>query len=155
MSVIIQGPQIRQILLGTKVDRATATLPQTATGSIFTVTGGRILVTGLLGEVTTAIGAIATTLAVTSTPTTGTAVTIASATAVTSKEVGALITLPGTAGAALVVNNGGGGGQLPGHTPYVVPVGAIGITTSANDTGSVKWTLTYVPLDDNATVAAA
>lgn len=155
MTVIVQGPQIRQILLGTKVDRATATLPQTATGSIFTITGGRVLVTGLVGEVTTAIGATATTLAVTSTPTTGTAVTVASATAITSKEVGALITLPLTAGTAVVVNNGGGAGQLPGHAPYVIPIGALGITTSANDTGSIKWSITYVPLDDNASVAAA
>lgn len=155
MSVIISGPQVRQVLLGTKVDRATATIPQTATGSIFTVTGGRILVTGLVGEVTTAIGGVATTLAVTSTPTTGTAVTVASATAITSKEIGSIITLPVTAGTAAVVNNGGGGGQLPGHAPYVIPVGALGITTSASTTGAIKWSLTYVPLDDGATVAAA
>ena len=155
MTAIIQGPQIRQILLGTKVDRATATLPQTATGSIFTVSGGRILVTGLLGEVTTAIGATATTVTVVSTPTTGTATTLASATAVTSKEVGAQATLPLTSGGALVVANGGGGGQFPGHSPYIVPIGNIQITTSASTTGSMKWSLTYVPLDDNATVVAA
>lgn len=29
------------------------------------------------------------------------------------------------------------------------------ITTTATVTGSVKWTLTYVPIDDAATVAAA
>lgn len=155
MSVIIQGPQIRQILLGTKVDRAAALLPQTATGSLFTITGGRILVTGLVGEVTVATGAVATTGAITSTPTVGTAVTLASATAITSKEVGSLITLPLTGGTALVVNNAGGSGQLPGHAPYVVPAGALGLTTSASDTGQIKWSLTYVPLDNAATVVAA
>lgn len=155
MSVIIQGPQIRQILLGTKVDRATATLPQTAQGSIFTVAGGRILLTGLVGEVTTATGATATTLKVTSNPTTGTDVDLTSATAVTSKEIGAQFTLPATSGSGLVVANGGGGGQFPAHNPYIVPVGTIDLVTSASDTGSVKWSLTYVPLDDGATVTAA
>lgn len=154
MSVIIQGPQIRQILLGTKVDRATATLPQTATGHLFQVAGGRILVTGLLGEVTVATGATATNAKITSTPTTGTAVDLAANAAVTSKEVGAQFTLAAATGSALVVKNGGGGGQLPGHNPYIVPIGFIDLITDASDTGSVKWSLTYVPLDDNATVTA-
>lgn len=155
MSVLIQGAQIRQILLGTKVDRSTATLPQTTQAAIFTVAGGRVLVTGLVGEVTTVMGATATTLKVTSNPTTGTDVDLTSATAVTSKEVGAQFTLPNASAGALVVNNGGGGGQLPSHNPYIVPVGTIDLVTSASDTGSVKWSITYVPLDDGATVTAA
>jgi hypothetical protein len=155
MSVIIQGSQIRQILLGTKVDRATATLPQTTQAPVFTVAGGRVLITGLVGEVTTVMGATATTLKVTSNPTTGTDVDLTSATAVTSKEVGSQFTLPATSGSALAVANAGGGGQLPSHNPYVVPIGTIDLVTSASDTGSVKWSLTYVPLDDGATVTAA
>lgn len=155
MSVLIQGPQIRQILLGTKVDRATATLPQTTQAAIFTVAGGRILVTGLIGEVTTVMGATATTLKVTSNPTAGTDVDLTSATAVTSKEVGSQFTLPNASASALVVNNAGGGGQLPSHNPYIVPVGTLDLVTSASDTGSVKWSLTYVPLDDGASVTAA
>jgi hypothetical protein len=154
MSVIIQGPQIRQILLGTKVDRATATLPQTATGHLFQVTGGRILVTGLVGEVTVATGATATNAKLTSTPTTGTAVDLVSNTLITSKEIGAQLTLPATSGSALVVKNGGAGGQFPGHNPYIVPIGFIDLITDASDTGSVKWSLTYIPLDDGAAVAA-
>jgi len=155
MSAIISGPQIRAIGLGVKVDRATATIPQTATQSIFTVTGGRIVLTGLLGEVTTVIGGTATTLTVVSTPASGTAVTLATATAITSKEVGSQATLPLTSGSGLVVNNAGGGGQLPGDSPYIVNVGSIQITTSASTTGAMKWTLFYMPLDDNASVAAA
>lgn len=155
MSVLIQGPQIRQILLGTKVDRTTAALPQTAQAAIFTVAGGRILVTGLVGEVTTVMGATATTLKVTSNPTTGTDVDLTSATAVTSKEVGSQATLPATSGGALVVANGGAGGQLPAHNPYIVPIGTIDLVTSASDTGSMKWSITYIPLDDGASVTAA
>lgn len=155
MTVIIQGSQIRQILLGTKVDRATAVLPATTTGNIFLVTGGRILVTGLVGNVDVVCSATATTVKVSSAPTVGTAVDLTTAVAVTSQEVGSQITLPLTSGGALVVKNGGGGGQLPSHEPFVVPAGAITITTSATNTGSVSWSLTYVPLDDGASVAAA
>jgi hypothetical protein len=155
MSVIIQGSQLRTILLGDKVERATATIPQTATQNIFTVSGGAILVTGLVGRVTTAIGGTATTLKVSTAPTVGTAVDLTTAVAITSKEVGSVITLPLTAGAAIIVNNGGGGGQVPGHAPYVVPAGAISITTSASTTGAIKWTLTYIMLDDGSAAAAA
>ena len=155
MSVIIQSDQLRTVLVGTKVDRTTAALPATTQSAIFTVAGGRVLVTGLVGEVTTVMGATATNLKVTSNPTTGTDVDLASNAAVTSKEVGSIITLPATSGSALVVKNGGGGGQLPAHNPYVVPIGTIDLVTDATDTGSVKWSLTYVALDNGATVTAA
>jgi hypothetical protein len=155
MSVLIQGSQVRQILIGSKVDRATAALPQTTQAAIFTVAGGRVLITGLVGEVTTVMGATATTLKVTSNPASGTDVDLTSATAVTSKEVGSQFTLPATSGSGLVVNNAGGSGQLPAHNPYIVPVGTVDLVTSASDTGSVKWSVTYVPLDDGATVTAA
>lgn len=154
MTAILTGPQIRQILLGQKVDRATATLPQTATGHLFQVTGGRILVTGLVGEVTVATGATATNAKLTSTPTTGTAVDLAANVAVTSKEIGAQLTLPATSGSALIVKNGGAGGQFPTHQPYIVPIGYIDLITDASDTGSVKWSITYIPLDNNGSVAA-
>lgn len=153
MSVIISNSQVRDISLGRKVDRAAATLPQTATGALFTVTGGRIIVTSLTGEVTVALGATATTAAITSTPTVGSAVTVATATAITSKQVGSLITLAGTVGTALNVQDAGAGTVT--NAGVVIPIGTIGLTTNANDTGSVKWSLTYIPLDNAATVVAA
>lgn len=155
MSAIIQSDQLRTVLLGNKVERATAALPATTQAAIFTVSGGRVLITGLIGEVTTVMGATATNLKVTSNPTTGTDVDLASNSAVTSKEVGSHITLPAATGSALVVKNGGGGGQFPGHNPYVVPIGTVDLVTDATDTGSVKWTLFYIPLDNGASVAAA
>ena len=154
MTAMIQGNQLRTMLLGSKVDRATATLPQTATGHLFQVSGGRVLVTGLVGEVTLATGATATNAKVTSTPTTGTAVDLAANALITSKEIGSQLTLPAASGSALIVKNGGAGGQFPGHNPYIVPVGFIDLTTDASDTGSVKWSLTYVSLDDGASVTA-
>jgi hypothetical protein len=154
MSYLLSPKGIRTALLGVKVDRATATLPQGATGSIFTVAGGRVVVTSLVGEVTTVVGATVTTIKVTSTPTTGSAVDLTSTTAITSLEVGGHISLPLTLGGAVVVSNAGVA-EVPGAIQLLVPVGHIQITTSAGDTGSVKWSITYVPYDDAATVTAA
>lgn len=153
MSNYTKPIRLRQIRFGEKVDRAAAVLPATTTGHLFQVTVGRIIVLGLVGEVTTVCDGTATTLKITSTPTTGTAVDLTSTTAVTSKEVGALITLPLTLGGALQVNNAGAG-ELPGALSFVVPIGYIDAITSATNTGAAKWSLLWQPLDLGATVVA-
>lgn len=157
MTVYISGPQIRAILMGTKVDEPAAVLPATTTATIFDVSGGRVLITSLVGQCTTVCSATATTVSVGLTPTSGTAQNagLASATAITSSEVGTLVGLNLTAGSALVVGaKAGSAVQAPGHAPYIVEPGAITITTSATNTGAFSWSLTYVPLDDGASVAA-
>lgn len=153
MSTLIHADQLRLIRYGLKVERAAAVLPATATGHLFQVTGGRVVVTGIVGQVTTVCDATATTAKLTSTPATGTAVDLTSATAVTSKEVGSLLTLPLTLGGALNVQNAGAG-EIPGALQFVVPVGYVDLVTSATNTGAVKWLLTYVPLDDAGSVVA-
>jgi hypothetical protein len=154
MSVLIQGSQIRAITLGVKVDRATAVLPATAQAAIFTITGGRVVVTSLVGEFTVAGSATATNLSVTTNPTTGTDVVLASVAAVASKEIGSLVTLPLTLGGTLNVQSAGAG-EIPGAVGFLCPIGTIELITSATNTGSVKWSLTYYPYDDGAAVAAA
>lgn len=159
MSVIIQGTQLRGIALGTLVSEPAAVLPATTNANIFTVTGGRIVITGLIGTCTTVCSATATTVSVGVAPTVGTAEVagLCSATAVTSAEVGTLVSLPITKGALLVGTSvhAGGAVQVQGSGGYVVPAGSITITTSATNTGAFKWDLLYVPLDTGATVAAA
>jgi hypothetical protein len=152
----VPGVQLRRLLLGTKVEEPAAVLPATATGHLFTVSGGRVVVTSLVGQCTTVCTSTATTVSVGHTPLSGTASTtaLATATAVTSAEVGSLVSLPITKGALLVNVLAGGAAQAPGSGGYVVPPGTIDITTSATNTGAFKWTLTYVPLDDGATVVA-
>ncbi len=147
MTSIVKTTSYRDLAFGVKVDKATAVLPATAYGTLFTVSGGRVLITGLIGEFTIAADATATTVKVTGTPTTGTAVDWCTATAVTSKEIGAQMTLPAAAGGALVVTNAGAGGQIQCKSPFVAAIGTIGITTSATNAGSAKWTVFYVPLD--------
>lgn len=153
MSNILRSTGYRDLAFGLNVSKVTTVLPATAYGTLFTVTGGRVLITGLIGEFTIAADATATTVKVTGTPTTGTAVDWTTATAVTSKEIGSQMTLPAAAGSALVVTNAGAGGQMQPKSPYVAAIGTIGITTSATNAGSAKWTVFYVPLDSGAVLA--
>jgi hypothetical protein len=154
VSVLNPAAGLKKSVLGVSVARATATLPATTQGAIFTVAGGRVLVTSLIGTVTTAIQNQACTLKITGNPTTGTDVDLATATAVTAKEVGSIITLPAAAGGAVVVANAGGA-LVPIGSGLVLNAGTLDIVTSATNTGSVKWDLTYVPIDDGASVTAA
>lgn len=161
MSVMIQSDQLRTLLLGNKIDRATATLPQTATGSIFTVAGGRVVVTSIVGEVTVALGATATSLNLVHTPTVGTVGDLCAATVCTSDSVGTLYSITGVPADLMSAEKIGGtvvpvdyNTGLPLRM-LVLPIGAIGLKASASDTGSVKWSITYVAYDNGASVVAA
>lgn len=149
----IPGAQHRRLLFGQKVDRATASLPATTQSAIFTITGGRVLVTSLVGEVTTVIQNQACNLKVTANPTTGTDVDIAANLNVQADEVGCLYGITGLFSDAVVGANAGA--TVVPRNPVVLPVGTLDLVTSATNTGSVKWSITYVPLDDGASVAAA
>lgn len=151
MSVIIAGPQIRQIALGTKVDKATAALPASTTGTLFTVSGGRIILTSIVGEVTTAIQNQANNTKLVATPTTGTAVDICAVLDIANDEVGTLYGITGTFATAMV---GANAGATPVQTNgIIIPIGTIKLSCAATNTGSVKWSMTYIALDDGATVA--
>lgn len=136
---------------GFRADKASAALPQTATGTLFTVAGGRVALLGLLGEVTVVLGATATNAKIISTPTTGTAVDLCAVLAIASKEAGTLFGITGIFTDALVGANAGA--AVLQQRPIVIPIGVIGLNTSANDTGSTKWTAWWVPLDSGATLA--
>jgi hypothetical protein len=154
VSVILQGDQLRTINFGVKVTGGAKTLPATTTGSIFTVTGGRVLVTNITGVVTTAIQAQANATKLVATPSGNGAVNDLSTTVdVNGLALGGLLSPTGLAGDALVKSTGGGISGL--RNPIIVTPGAIGVNTAATNTGAVTWTLTYVPLDNGATVVAA
>lgn len=142
-------------VLGGRVTRAAALQPQTAQAAIFNVAGGKVLVTSLVGEVVVATPATTNTLKITGNPTSGTDVDWTTATSTASKEVGSIITPAVTAGGALVVANAGGGNAVS-PTGFVAQIGSIDLVTSGSAaTGTIKWTLTYVPLDTGASVTAA
>lgn len=155
MTTIIKNADVRTISLGINVSRATAALPASATGNIFVVSGGRILVVHLLGEVTTAVQNQACTLAIGTAPTVGTGSTTAVGTA--SSIIAAPIGTHFSAnpGGATVTDLATQAGVLIPAAGFVVNIGNVTITTSATNTGSVKWDLVYVPLDVGAQVVAA
>jgi len=140
----------------THVQRVTTALPATTTDAIFTVSGGRVLVQALIGEVTTVIQTQACNLKVTINPTTGTSGDVAADLNISADEVGALYLVAGD-GSALDGGTAGGAFVAAGSsvTPFVVPIGTLDITTSATNTGSIKWDLWYTPLDEAAYVEAA
>lgn len=157
MTTIIQGNQLRLIEYGFQVLKPLQTLPQTATSTLFTVTGGRVVVTSLIGTVSTVIGAGAVTMSLGVAPTVGTANNAGIAaltTTLATKEVGTFFWLPPVAGAALLFGtNAGAVAQIPPNA-YVVTTGTVTWTTAAaSTTGTVDWALTYIPIDDGASVS--
>jgi hypothetical protein len=146
---------IKDLGKGFTASRAADTLPQSVADpgeALFTVTGGRVFITRLIGTVvTTAIEGTDPVLSVTSAPTTGTAVVLASTVNASSLQIGGHLSVEGD-GTALVKSNAGA--VLATATPCgcVVPVGNIGLISGASKTGSMKWDLTYFPLDAGAAV---
>lgn len=147
------GKAVREVTLGLRVDRATATLPQTTAAAIFNIVGGRVLISQIVGEVTTVIQTQANNTKLTANPTTGTSVDICAVLNITAKEVGTLFGISGLNTDALIGVNAG---ALPAQTRgVVVNTGTIDLDCAASNTGSVKWCVCYVPIDDGAYVEAA
>jgi len=144
---------LRATMLGARVDRAAATLPQTAAGALFNIVGGRVLMTAIVGEVTVAIQNQANNTKLTANPTTGTSVDICAVLSIANDEVGCLYGITGTFATAMVGANAGA--TVTPTTPVVLPVGTLDLDCAASNTGSVKWSLFYVPLDPGAYVTAA
>jgi hypothetical protein len=153
MTNIMSSTAARSLILGTSVSRAAALLPATTQAAIFTVAGGKVLVTSLIGEVVVVMPATANVVKVTGNPTAGTDVDWCTTTSTASAEVGATLSL---GAAALAVKNAGGGSLGSIAPGYIAQIGTIDlVTTGTAATGTVKWTLTYIPIDDNAVVTAA
>jgi hypothetical protein len=163
VSVLIQGSQSRSPLLGIRVEKAAFTLPATASTEMFTVSGGRVVVTSLFGEVTTVVQSQACNLNVTIDPTgAGAAADLVAATEINGDAVGTFYSVSGIQ-AALLGTQKEGGTEVPTHAlakmpvggGFLVPAGSIYLKTSATNTGATKWVMTYIPLDDGASVVAA
>lgn len=151
MSVILQGDQLRTLLFGTVVSKAYPTIA-VETKTLFTVSG-KVMITSIVGEVTTAI-TVAGTTKLQANPTTGTTGDLCAATdlGTTDTPAGDLISFQGLKGDSIVF----GVGATPTlKQPIVVTAGTIEQVTATGADGGVTWTITYVPLDNGATVTAA
>jgi len=149
---------VNQTSLGQKVTRNAADVFDGTTTALFTVSGGRVLVTHLEGEVVgAAVDATNSTTKFTMNPTVGTDRDLCATLDIISDEEGSIYTITGVASDGL---QGGSGGGAPGMTNkgVVCPEGTIDLVSSADaGTGGAqgKFELWFLPLDDNATVAAA
>lgn len=156
MSVIIQGDEIRAIAAGIKVDRATATLPQTTDGALFSISGGRVAVVSLIGEVTTVIQTQANNTKLKYNPTaTGADTDLCAVLDISADAVGTLYSLTGTFATAMQDSLLCLASSEVLQSPLVLSEGDIELDCAASNTGSVSWTLIYYPIDDGASVAAA
>lgn len=153
MSVLNEDLTYTASVLGKRVARAGAALPQTTASAIFTISGGLVLVTQIVGEVTTVIQNQANNTKLIANPTTGTDGDLCAVLDIANDEAGTLYSISGTASDALIgVSAGGVIGQT---TPVIVNPGTIDLSCAASNTGAIAWTLFYVPIDLGAAVVAA
>lgn len=154
MSVLNPLAAFRKTLYGERVDKAALAITAISTKPLFTVAGGRVIITSLVGEVTTVIQAQANAAKIVFNPDGAGADTDLCATLdINADAVGVLYSVTGDYSAGLAE----GIQTLEGPamtTPFVLAEGSIGLNTAASSTGAIAWTLTYVPLDDGASVVA-
>jgi flavoprotein len=148
------NPADSNTLLGTKVTKGTADTIDTSAVSLFTVSGGRVLMTAIYGEVTTIIQAQATTTKLQFNPTTGTTNDMCANLDINADEVGALYSITGTPGDAMLRSESGAVRNMTANG-MILDVGAIEQISGAASSGSIQWTMWYIPLDSNASVTAA
>lgn len=144
------GKAQRTLLLGSApISKSTGTLAAT-TVPLFTIAGGRVAITSMFGLVGTSI-TVANSYKLQMNPTAGDTTDINAATDIGTTDTVAGTTLgfgQGTTAAPALLKGGFWHGLL------VLPVGQIESVSAGTD-GEITWYLTYVPIDDGATVVAA
>lgn len=135
------------------VGRQTNTLPQSVAASIFTVTG-RILVRTITGTVTVAIQNQTNNTKLTATPMlVGLSPTdLCAVASIANLAVGATLSVTGTLATAMVTSSAGA--RIYEATPLVVEAGTIDLNCAASNTGSVRWSVVYEPLEPGAAMFA-
>ena len=152
MAILNDLDGIRKAVVGDIVSRATAGLPATTTGNLFTVAGGRVRVLQILGEVTTIIQAQACNAKLSHNPDVGAAADICADLDLNADAVGTNYGITGTVANAML---GASHAYLVAQAaPLILPAGKITLTTDATNTGSVKWDVIYVPIDTGARIVA-
>lgn len=152
MSTLLQGPQLRQLVLGNApVTKSTGTLAAT-TVALFTIAGGEVLITAMWGKVTTSI-TVANSYKLQLNPTTGDTQDLCAATDIgtTDTTAGTLLTFGlGTTTAPKKLMSIGYGEPLVS----VVTTGQIEHVSAGTD-GVISWNVCWLPLTPGATLVAA
>lgn len=140
--------------LGLKVTKTTADTITGAAVSLFSVSGGRVLMTALYGEVTTVIGGGANASKLQFNPTTGTTNDLCATLDIDADEAGTLYSIDGTPATAMLRSESGAVANMDSNG-VILDIGDVEFTSAADATGSIQWTMWYIPLDTGASVAAA
>lgn len=90
-----------------RVEKATATLPQSTAAAKFTVSGGKVLICDIIGEVTTIIEAGANNMKLISNPTVGADVDLCAVLDIAEDAVGTTYHITGTLADAMVAKTSG------------------------------------------------
>lgn len=146
MSQLNPNKAFAQGILGVTVTKSTGTLAAT-TIPLFTVAGGLVCVTSIVGRVTTAI-TVANSYKLQHNPTAGTTVDLCTATDIGTTDTVVGEILVAKKGAALAV------GAALLVAPLVMETGQIESVSAGTD-GVILWYVSYVPIDDGATLTAA
>lgn len=135
---------------GNTVTRATATLPATTSGNLYSVSGP-IVLTGIVGIVTVAIQAQANAIKLEAFLTSAAAATdLCAAVDSTGQGVGKFFGITGTAATAGVFAYG-----VPQTNEiFINGPGFIRLNTAATNTGSMSWIATYIALTPGSVLAA-
>lgn len=137
------------------VERAAELLPDSVATPYFTVTG-RVLITQIVGEVVVGFDATGMNLKLIANPTVGADVDMCAVVAVASDVAGNLYTITGTLANAMISTVSGA--VAAQDVPILVTAGTIDLSndaTEAANTGSTKWTVHYIPLDEGSIVETA
>lgn len=136
--------------LGKKIERDTSNM---TTGlALFNIEGGNCQLNLIVGEVTSQLVAQAYTFKLQANPDTGTTTDLCGTLSINADQEGVLYTIEGTPGTAL---QEGDTGSVAGPTfPSILAPGTIDIVVSTPVSGSVKWTLWYIPLEIGAYIEA-
>jgi hypothetical protein len=152
--------RLSDIVVGCRVDRAAAVLAGAQT--LFTVSGGNILLTAFYGEIMTAIDAVANRLTLTYDVDISANASVYVDTVlgsigadIQSFIVGRMIYLPAAAGA--LTNTLASGACPVDIAPMeILPPGHFDLTSNGTTTtGTIRWSMWYVPLEAGAFVVAS
>ena len=136
--------RVADINTGIRVDRATSLVRDKA---IFNVKGGRVLLVNVLGDVTTAMGGGANATKLTHDATNGAAVDLCGTLDLDGCAVDSLLSITGAVADDMTKATSAIRGM---SIPVILNVGQVKIDCAAEKSGSVAWSVWYVPLEDGA-----
>lgn len=154
MSVYNEAAAFRKAILGDRSSKSTGTLAAT-TVPLFTVAGGLVAITSIVGDVTTAI-TVANSYKLQHNPTAGNTLDLVTATDIgtTDSPAGTVLSFTGPSGNILGVGAAGSDAAQGLTGPILVQPGQIESVSAGTD-GVINWIVTWVPLDEGATLVAA